>query len=384
MSDLFRTLWKEPRAPDAPGPLRRDWALVALLVATAIAETVHGAVPFPPWPTLGQTLGLTLVLLSTLPWRRVHPLRTIVVAFGATGAVHVAALVRDADWVELDTNAFLLILPYALLRWGSGREAILGLATIAASFTAAWFGDGWTWMEGLGASAFVLFPAALGASVRYRDSAQRRATEQVLLREREQLARELHDTVAHHVSAIAIQAQAGLALAATRPGAPVEALRIVEEAASRTLEEMRHILRALRGADAATREPAATLADVQGLARTDGCAPHVQVTMGGVLDEMDTALESTLYRIAQEGVTNAMRHARGARHVLVSVSGEATRVRLTVTDDGDVVPDRPPSGLGLRGMRERVALLGGSLRAGPGAARGWSVEATLPKRGGAA
>ena len=149
---------------------------------------------------------------------------------------------RELLTVPTHSHGFFLILPYALLRWGSGRESILGFTVMAISFTTAMWMGAHGWAEVLGASLFLLFPAALGASVRYQDSAQRRAAEQVRLREREQLARELHDTVAHHVSAIAIQAQAGRALADTHPDAPAEALATIEEEASRTLSEMRRMV----------------------------------------------------------------------------------------------------------------------------------------------
>ena len=92
----------------------------------------------------------------------------------------------------------------------------------------------------------LLFPAVLGAAVRYRTNFRHRSLEQVRLRERERLARELHDTVAHHVSAIAVRAQAGQVVATTRPAAAVEALRVIEAEASRTLAEMRAMVGVLR------------------------------------------------------------------------------------------------------------------------------------------
>ena len=93
---------------------------------------------------------------------------------------------------------------------------------------------------------FLSLPAALGASIRYRASNLLSESDQIRLRERELLARELHDTVGHHVSAIAIQAQAGRAVAASRPEATVRAFEAIEEAASRTLEELRALVGALR------------------------------------------------------------------------------------------------------------------------------------------
>ena len=114
---------------------------------------------------------------------------------------------------------------------------------------------------------FLLFPAALGASMRYRASSKLRETDQVRLRERERLARELHDTVAHHVSAIAIQAQAGRAVAARDPTPPCDALEIIEEEASRTLAEMRTMVGVLRDGEAPDLAPQRGVADIERLAR---------------------------------------------------------------------------------------------------------------------
>lgn len=379
MLKLLETLWNEPGAPGAPARVWRDWVLVAVLVPIAIAEGVLSETVI--WRPLSTALTAALVL--TLLWRRTHPLGMVVVAFGANLIVQTAAILQGVEWTVLDSSGFFLILPYALLRWGSGRESILGLTVMAISFTTAMWMGAHGWAEVLGASLFLLFPAALGASVRYQDSAQRRAAEQVRLREREQLARELHDTVAHHVSAIAIQAQAGRALADTHPDAPAEALATIEEEASRTLSEMRRMVGVLRDSCEASRAPAATLADIERLARDDASSLAVNVTLTGALDDLDATLQSTLYRLAQESVTNAVRHARAARSVAVWVEGETEDVRLRVVDDGEAVVAGRAPGFGLRGMAERVALLGGTLQAGPGRPRGWIVEAVLPKHGSA-
>ena len=375
MSTLSETLWNEPPAPGAEAPRRRDWVLVAAIVALSAAEGVLREEL--TWRPLAVVVSVGLAL--TLPWRRTYPLAAVALAFGCTAALQSLALLRGVDWQVLDASVFLVILPYALLRWGSGREVVAGLAVIALAFATAVPGAG-GWSESIGAALFLLFPAALGASQRYRDSARRRAIEQVRSREREHIARELHDTVAHHVSAIAVQAQAGRAVAGTRPGAPLEALAVIEEAASRTLVEMRHIVQALREDGEGVRAPAEALADIERLAEEGAFAPRVEVAMSGELDDVDGALGTTLYRLTREALTNTARHARGARVVSVRVSGEATRVCLRIVDDGQAPLASADAGFGLRGMRERVSLLGGTLGAGPGSGGGWAIEATLPKR----
>jgi len=386
MSTPFENVWEEPRAPGGAPPRRRDWVLVAVILAASIPEGLWRS--DVAWRPLA--IGMTVSLALTLPWRRVHPLGTVLATFGGLSVVQLLALARGVDWVVLDTALYTVILPYALLRWGSGREAVCGLAVIALAFVIAVPGVDLL-ADAIGAGLFLLFPAALGASVRYRHGARRRADDEVRLRERARLARELHDTVAHHVSAIAVQAQAGRAQVANRPHAALEALAVIEEAASRTLSEMRLMVRTLREEgdraeagmqiDADTRTPAGTLADVERLVGQDASGLQIDVTREGPLDDLDAALGVTLHRLTREALTNAARHARGARRVSVRIIGEAACVRLRIVDDGHPVdvPD-PRAGFGLRGMTERVALLGGTLQAGPRAEGGWCVEAVLPRR----
>jgi signal transduction histidine kinase len=107
------------------------------------------------------------------------------------------------------------------------------------------------------------------------------------------------------------------------------------------------------------------------------------VQLAGDLDDLRPLVGAAIYRIAQESVTNALRHARHATRVDVRVTGEPDCVRLTVRDDGDAVASSAngSSGYGLVGMRERSTLLGGTLETGPGADRGWAVTAVLPRNG---
>jgi signal transduction histidine kinase len=109
--------------------------------------------------------------------------------------------------------------------------------------------------------------------------------------------------------------------------------------------------------------------------------PVVDVEVPGDLDELPLQVDAAVYRLAQEALTNALRHARNASRVEIRVVEAAGRLRLRVTDDGQIDPVRPPShGFGLLGMTERVQLLGGTLRAGPAPGRGWTVDAELPTK----
>ncbi|MCL1594137.1 MAG: histidine kinase, partial [Actinomycetia bacterium] len=207
-----------------------------------------------------------------------------------------------------------------------------------------------------------------------------REIDHVKLTEREQLARELHDTVAHHVSAIIIQAQAGRTIAGTDPDAATSALEVIEEEATRTLTEMRMMVGALRDGQEADLAPQRGIADIERIAHTAEDMPRVDIHLTGDLDNLMPTVDTAIYRLAQESITNAIRHARHATVIDVSVAGDEDYVRLIVSDDGAVVaPGRDPAGYGLVGMTERATILGGTLEAGPRSDRGWIVSAVLPK-----
>jgi signal transduction histidine kinase len=284
------------------------------------------------------------------------------------------------------------LLLYALFRWGSGRHAALGLAVVSVPLLLSGLGEQiHAGTDDIPASnillggVVLLAAAAIGASVRYQDTARTRGMEEVKLLEREQLARELHDTVAHHVSAIAVRAQAGRVVGSSDPAAALDALAVIEEEASRTLAEMRSMVGALRRGDEPDLTPPRGVADLPRLASGPGERLPVRVELSGDLEGLRTSVDAALYRLAQESITNALRHARHATRVVVTVHGDDDCVRLHVDDDGDLASFDPRSafGFGLIGMAERAKLLGGILEAGPGTPRGWTVHAVLPRaRGG--
>ncbi len=376
-----RSLWSEPRAPAPPARVWRDWALVAVLVPAALLEGMLRE--DVAWR--GVAIVLCLAVVAMLPWRRTHPLAVVAAAFGAVSVVSLAALIAGEAPVGLDTTVCVVLLPYALFRWGSGREAAIGLAIILVAAVVGIAADSTDVGVALFGTMFLLFPAALGASVRYRSAERLREVDQVKLREREQLARELHDTIAHHVSAIAIQAQAGRTLAGAEPAAAVRALEVIEEAASRALVEMRGMVGVLRDGQEADLTPQPGVADIERLARDAAHGPRIEVQLSGDLDELRPSVGAAMYRLAQESITNALRHARHATRIDVCVAGEDDCVRLTVCDDGDPTgAGSSEPGYGLVGMTERAVLLGGSLEAGPGPGKGWTVSAVLPRAGSSA
>jgi signal transduction histidine kinase len=365
-------VWDEPRPPDPPRRTWRDWALVAAFALSAVLEVLLRK--HLPWP--GLSLVLTLLVLPTLLWRRSHPLIMFAIGFVPTA---VAPLFTHGQPLDMYSMAFLLVLPYALMRWGSGREALAGGAIVLGKVV-FWLSAGFTGpSKGAGEVAILGAVMALGAALRMRARSRSRALDRVKLLERERLARELHDTVAHHVSAVAIRAQAGLALAEAQPTAAADALRVIEGEASRALAEMRTLVRLLRDDEPVDLTPGPRIADVARLASSPRTGPAVDVVIDGDVGELPAQLGAAVYRLAQESVTNARRHARHATRIEVRVSADETSVRLRVSDDGDPAHPRASGGYGLIGMRERAGLLGGVCEAGPGPTRGWVVDAVLPR-----
>lgn len=375
VNDLLRSLWAEPRPPHAPRRVWRDWALVAVLLPAAVLEGVFR--PDLPWRLVSTIIVAGLV--PTLLWRRTRPLVMLALAFGLSA---LATLVVQ-DQVRNYVLVYLLLLPYALFRWGSGREVVLGSAIMLANVGLSAALGTLSAEDATGGVAVLFATVALGAAFRYRARARQRELDQAKLLERERVARDLHDTVAHHVSAMAIRAQAGLATMETRPDAAAEALRLIESEASHALEEMRAMVRVLRRNEPAELTPSPGAQNLEQLATTGG-ALAVDIGIAGDLDDLPASVGAAIYRLAQESITNARRHARHATRVEVRVAVDDTSVRLRVSDDGDAGAGKATPGYGLIGMIERAGLLGGTCEAGPSPGGGWTVTAVLPRTGSAA
>jgi signal transduction histidine kinase len=374
VTNALRSLWAEPRAAAVPERLSRDWVLVGALMVTALLEgSFREEVAWRPLVTI-VAVGLAPVLL----WRRTRPLACVVVGFGTGMALALASQLAGIPGVGLNTMIYVLVLVYALVRWGSGRQIVIGLAVVLVAAVLSIATDYTGPAELFGGFGVLVAAAAGGAAFRYRAESHRRASDQIRSQERVALARELHDIVAHHVSAIAVQAQAGRAMARQRPEAGLEALATIEGEAARTLAEMRAMVRVLRDGAPTEYAPQPGVADLMSLARRDP-VPVVDVELPDDLDQLPPQVDTAVYRLAQEALTNALRHARNASRVEIRVVEGAGRLRLRVTDDGRIDPARPAShGFGLLGMTERAQLLGGTLRAGPAPEGGWMVDAELP------
>ena len=213
-----------------------------------------------------------------------------------------------------------------------------------------------------------------GQAIAERDAA---VEDQIALAERARIARELHDVVAHQMSMVAVQAETARL---TTPGMPLqgqERLAEIGDTAREALTEMRRLLGVLRSDEGAELAPQPGLDRVDELvsaARAGGSS--VRLTMSGAGGPLPPGVDLTAYRIVQEALSNARRHAPGA-DVEVSLGFGAERLAIRVRDHGPG-PAGDGDGHGLQGMRERVAMVGGSLRTGEAAGGGFIVEADLP------
>ncbi len=209
---------------------------------------------------------------------------------------------------------------------------------------------------------------AVGSSARgrrgYLERERDRQAQMAAAAERARISRELHDVVAHGLSVMVVQAQGGEAALDNRPADTRAALEAIVQTGRKSLADMRHVL----GAVASEPEPG--LADLPRLARhvTEAGVP-VELAVRGPAGAVPSTVDLSAYRIIQEALTNTMKHAGHGAQARVNITYTERELRLRVSDDG---------GAGLRGMRERAALLGGEVTAGPSAEGGFVVEARLP------
>lgn len=209
---------------------------------------------------------------------------------------------------------------------------------------------------------------------------RRRQAAALKLEQRTEFARDLHDFVAHHVTGIVVQAQGAQAIADRRPELVPPALRRIEQAGSEALTSMRHMVGMLRGADGEVAlTPLAGIGEVRSLVEEFSAVggARARLDLDGTFDDLPVEVTTTAHRVVMEALTNVRKHAHGCTEVRVRVDRSGDRITVRVSDDGR---SRPVSagGFGLKGLAERVGLIGGNVQAGPVTAGGWGVEATLP------
>jgi signal transduction histidine kinase len=379
---------------DGPGAERsvRDW--IVDVFVTAVALGLGLLVAHDTWgqhSTLAKFVDVALGLasLAALWDRRRHPVGVaafVVPATAISALAGGAGLVvlfnaaircdrRDLIWIALGSLVASIV--YALIYATSGydfRDDVV-ITVLLLGFTVGW-------------GLFVRVRRDLVGQLHERatrlENEGRLRAEQARSAERERIAREMHDVLAHRLSLLSLHAGA----LEFRPGAPPEEIAataaVVREAAAAALEELRDVVGVLReGTDAETRRPQPTLADLPTLIEESRAAGmRIEAELGLPADGEDAgAVGRTAFRIVQEGLTNARKHAPGAQvrvRVVASEDELAIEVRNRAPLRPIPAPALPGAGSGLIGLRERVALEGGTLRAEVAAGGDFVLAATLP------
>ena len=380
-------------------PLLADALLAGLLAAFSLVALVYANGDCDGACRPGGTAATGLILAQTLPlaWRRRHPLAVSLVTGLATAGYGLAPYPDLAMPVPVGG----LVGMYSVAAWGSRRAALVagGVAAavvavvmslprtdadlVDAAFASLGLAGAWV----LGDRARV--QRALAAELsdravrleREREGEARRA----VASERARIARELHDVVAHHVSMMVVQAEAGPLAVERDPARAAGAFAAIAATGRQALVELRRLLGVLRGdGQAPSLAPQPGLDQVPSLVEQVGRAGlEVELVVEGEKAPLPAGVELSAYRIVQEALTNAVRHAGPGRARVLVRYGERD-LELTVRDEGGgggaAPAGGPPSrsGQGLVGMRERVSLFGGELHAGPGPDGGFTVAARLP------
>ena len=372
--------------------LRRHQILVDSILAAVLCLISLGQMISSPWPEVPAAL----LMIVPVAFRRRAPIW----AFGI--AVTGGAL-QVSGGRPIASDLAILVLLYTVAAYRTRRESVVALLICLGGSAVAVLV--WAPVHGVTLLWQLIFAAALsggsaltawvlGDSMHYRRAyyaeledkaarleAERHAQAKVAAAaERARIARELHDVVAHHVSVMVVQADgAGYALNSD-PDRTAAALKAIASTGRQALTEMRLLLGVLRSAgDQAQLAPMPGLGELRELldqAREAGLA--VSYTLTGTPRELPEGAELAAYRVVQESLTNTRKHAGLAATAAVTLRYEPDELIVEVTDDGMAAPAADAGGHGLAGMRERIAMYGGAVRAGPLAGGGFGVVARLP------
>ncbi len=387
-------------------PRRRELVQDAALGVAVAAVNIASLLPYraqlhPLW------LALTLVAAQGVPlaWRRSWPVPVLIVIAGVRIAFDQAGF-GFAPFPLGPAIAFYTVIDRCgpLLRWISVAGAAAGIAISEAApghhlpydaiFQATVFLTVWA-AGALGRTTRANLQAAQSRADRAEAELDRQAA-LAAERERTRIARELHDVVAHHVSLIAVQAEAAMSVLPGQPERARSSVEIIGEVARQALTELRRLLGVLRGpSERLETAPSASLGDLdEVLDQVRGAGLPVDLEVVGTPAPLSPGVDQTAYRIVQEALTNTIRHSRATR-AAVRLCYEPGYITVSITDSGQR-PDGLPaadagaagrtgsllagSGLGLAGIAERVASHGGHLTLGPTPASGFNVTARLPSR----
>jgi signal transduction histidine kinase len=372
-----------------PNPGLRSWNVV-LAAAGAVALIVEGQMRAKGGLSPGEYL-LAVVAAAPLAWRTRAPLAAFA---GVEAGAALCAVAFHATWTA--TGMVIVALYTVALLGHRQRSLVLGAITALAVIGAIVLIDGELDLAGvakrmplvllsLGVGDWIRTRRALRAAAREREAREAREREEEGRRraadERVRIARELHDTLAH--SLVAINVRAGVAVDLRGSQDPAAALQDIKQASAEALRDLRATLDLLRAPDdAAPTAPALDLAALPVLvdhARSAGLRAEMDVQVDG--RAVPSAIGGAAFRIVQEALTNVLRHA-DASSAQVRVRANLDVLDIDITDDGRADANGADAGLGLRGMAERAAALGGRLNVGPREEGGWRVHAVLPLNGG--
>ncbi|TXK38326.1 sensor histidine kinase [Nonomuraea sp. C10] len=358
------------------------WLGLMLLADLAVAAGGLGG--GLQWLVFGAgNAGIAAVIL-----RRRHRVETYGIMLCLSFAVSVLMGVTETSGVPgaAETGALLILMLGVLRHVEPVRDAAMLAVAGLIVLMAESIGRAST-MESL-AYSFMLFAgwstiAGVGGYLRFQQERRKEAVHSVRRAERLELARELHDLVAHHITGIVVQAQAARTVATTRPEAVLPALDAIAAAGGDALTSMRRMVTVLRAEEAA-RTPGSSLADLRLLTeRFSAEGPKVAFEIGSGIDDRTLPPEvlTTLHRVLQEALTNIRKHAQQTAWVEADLRRHDTAVVLRVRNHGSAANPRLArlgGGFGLVGMAERVEALGGRLHAGPTPEGAWQVTAEFP------
>lgn len=356
--------------------------LAVLFAGLLVAETAGLASQHRSW-ALDLAVGIVVCAIALLRGRNRPRAAAAGLAVYAVGTV-VAGVSGLPNQPAAAATVALLVLGASVVRAVPARVGI-GIALAGAAVVAAGRVIGSPFPPASEALiGVVIWSGALGVGLwlRYLDAARRGALEAVRRDERLSMARELHDVVAHHVTAMVVQAQAARLVAPKHPEAVEPALAGIETAGTEAVGAMHRLVGLLRDPDDApgTTPGPEQLSELVARFADHGPAVTLRLPADGYERGWPPEIAAAVYRVVQESLTNAVRHAPDAHAVTVAVTADARAVSIEVADDAPPATTRPrrSGGYGLAGMKERVESLGGTLQAGPRGGAGWCVRATLP------
>ena len=369
------TLWERLRRVN---PLVWDSLLAAACLAPTVFALVHRPDGGPP-ATLGQ-LAPVIVAYASLAVRRRWPIGVLVVVAAATV---VYAIVGEGPETQLALGIAAYTGAAHLARRTVGT--VVAPVGVAASLVTQLDEQIHTnWVELLIGTTFaVLLPVLIGRIAFNRRARivreQERAAADAVAAERTRIARELHDVVAHAIGVMVVQAGAARTVVGRDPAAATEAIRRVEETGRAGLTEMRRLIGVLTDdGSKADLGPQPGLDELDELVSTVRAAGlPVEIVRAGTARPLPEGVDLTAFRVIQEALTNALKHA-GRANAVVSIRYDDADVLIEVADDGRGETTPPGVGHGLIGMRERVAIFGGHLETGPRPGGGFVVRATIP------